>query len=584
MTIVKVWAPDPQQVDLKIGSEIVPMDRDEWGMWWVDTPLAQHGVDYGFIVDGSVPLPDPRSPWQPYGVHGMSRFYDHSRFDWTDKGWSATPLSAAVIYELHIGTFTPAGTFDAAIEKLDHLVGLGVTDVELMPVAEFPGSVGWGYDGVDLYAPHHIYGGPDALKRFVNACHAKGLGVILDVVYNHLGPDGNYLGVYGCYYTDRYQTPWGPAMNFDGRDNEEVRRFFIDNALMWMRDYHVDGLRLDAVHAMIDLTAIHILEQLAIEVNLLQAQLGRRLALIAESDLNDPKIIRSRESGGYGLTAQWNDDFRHSLWTLLSGEHNGFHADFGRIKHLAKALSKAFVYDGGFSFYRRRRHGRNPYGIPFYRFVAFLQNHDQVGNRADGDRMNVVLGPRLSRLAAMFIFTAPFVPLLFMGEEWDAQTPFRYFTDHQDPQLAEAVRKGRVAEFAAFGWDPNHIPDPQASETALSSKLDWSELNQPAQAEMLAWYRQLIALRKRHLSLLAGNIDIPWVQFNDAAQWIYIGRETPREKAWVVFNLATEPRVIPHWEPGEWQILLSSDPGVTVDAQSGANMPPQSGAIFLRSE
>jgi maltooligosyltrehalose trehalohydrolase len=514
-------------------------------------------------------------------VHGLSRFYDHNRFKWTDERWSAAPLAAAILYELHIGTFTPEGTFDAAIGKLDHLVGLGITCVELMPIAEFPGSVGWGYDGVDLFAPHHAYGGPDGFKRFVDACHAKGLAVVLDVVYNHLGPDGNYLGLYGWYYTDRYKTPWGDAINFDGRDNDEVRRLFLDNALMWLNDYHLDGLRLDAVHAIIDLTAMHFLEQLALEVDALKTQIGRRMSLIAESDLNDPKIIRSREIGGYGLDAQWNDDFRHSLWTVLSGESNGFHGDFGRVEHLAKALANVFVYDGWYSSYRHRRHGRNPFGVPRQRFLAYLQNHDQVGNRAEGDRMNTVLGPRKARLGAMVVFTSPFVPMLFMGEEWDASTPFQYFTDHQNQELAEAVRKGRIQDFGAFGWEPNRIPDPQAPETALRSKLDWSEVSMDGHAEMLDWYRMLINLRRQHPSLSAGDMQIPWVQFNEGERWLYVGRQTLQEKTWTVFNFSSEPRLIPHWDPGEWRVIISSAAEAGVGPE-GAFMPPESGTVFLR--
>ncbi|MFM8320177.1 MAG: malto-oligosyltrehalose trehalohydrolase, partial [Chloroflexota bacterium] len=450
MPMVKVWAPRPQQVQLVISGERLAMQRDANGWWQVETPLAVHAADYGFSLDGGAPLPDPRSPWQPYGVHGLSRFYDHSRFEWHDGRFSAVPLAAGVVYELHVGTFTPPGTFEAVIEKLDHLLQLGVTHIELMPVAEFPGRAGWGYDGVDLYAPHHGYGGPDGLKRLVDAAHARGLGVLLDVVYNHLGPDGNYLGQYGPYYTTRYATPWGDALNFDGRDSHEVRQFFLDNALHWLRDYHIDGLRLDAIHAMIDLTAFHILEELSVETGALRAQLGRDLALIAESDLNDPRIVRSRDMGGYGLDAQWNDDFRHALWTVLTGEQNGYHADFGSLAGLAYAYQNVFVYDGRRSDYRGRRHGRPANAISRQRFFAYLQNHDQVGNRAAGDRTAQVAGERLARLGALLVFTSPYIPMLFMGEEWGASTPFQYFTDHESEELAQSVRQGRLREFAAY--------------------------------------------------------------------------------------------------------------------------------------
>ena len=344
-------------------------------------------ADYAFSLDGGPPLPDPRSPYQPNGVHGLSRPVDHSAFEWRHTKWRPAPLSSAIIYECHIGTFTPSGTFDAAVERLGYLRDLGVTHIELMPVAEFSGARGWGYDGVDLFAPHHSYGGPDAMKRFVDAAHGHGLGVILDVVYNHLGPEGNYLAKFGPYFTDRYRTPWGDAVNLDDRDSDEVRRFFCDNALMWLRDYRVDGLRLDAVHAIFDASAIHFLEQLGAEVHQLEAEVGRHLVVIAESDLNQPRIVTPREAGGYGLDAQWNDDFHHALHTILTGETAGYLADFGSIAQLAKCLTRGFVYDGTYSKSRRRRHGRPVLGLSAHRFVAFMQNHDQVGNRAMGERL-----------------------------------------------------------------------------------------------------------------------------------------------------------------------------------------------------
>lgn len=579
MPLVKVWAPKPKNVSLLINGEEIEMTSDEWGWRCADTPLAVHGADYGFSLDGSRPLPDPRSPWQPNGVHGLSRFYDHSRFEWEDTNFSAVPLSGAIIYELHVGAFTLEGTFEAAIDRLDHLATLGVTHVELMPIAEFPGAHGWGYDGVNLFAPHHIYGGPEGLKRFVNACHLRGLAVILDVVYNHLGPDGNYLHLFGWYFTDRYKTPWGDAVNFDGRDNEEVRRFFLDNALMWARDYHIDGLRLDAAHAIIDLTAYHFLEQLAVEFDIAKAQVGRPLVLIAESSLNDPRFLRHRDYGGYGLDAQWNDDFRHSLWTVLSGEQNGYHGDFGSIADIAYAYDHIFVYDGRYSHYRGRKHGRAPLGIDRRRFVVFVQNHDQVGNRAIGDRPTSILTWSKLKIAALVVLTSPYVPMLFMGEEWAAETPFQYFTDHQDDNLAQAVRQGRLRDFAAFGWEPERIPDPQAPETAHGSKLIWDELERDPHAEMLAWHQQLIRLRREHPALTAGTIEPIYTAFDEEQRWLLIGREALGERMMIAANFSDQPRSLPYWFPSEWEVLIATTADVRLEADS-IRLPPESAAVI----
>jgi maltooligosyltrehalose trehalohydrolase len=468
---LKVWAPDVRRVEVEIQGSRLDLEKGSNGWWRMNTSLAEHGVDYAFVLDGDMPLPDPRSPWQPGGVHGPSRVLDHKKFSWTDARWQPPPFSSAVIYELHIGTFSPEGTFDGAVKRLDHLVSLGITHVELMPVAEFSGNRGWGYDGVDLYASHHAYGGPEGLKRLVDACHERGLAVILDVVYNHLGPAGNYLGRFGPYFTGRYATPWGEAVNLDGPYSDEVRRFFIDNALMWFRDYHMDGLRIDAVHAIIDTSAIHFLEQLANEVKELESTVGRHLMLIAESDLNNPRVIRSPEVGGYGIDAQWNEDFHHALHAVLTGERDAYYQDFGSLADLAKVLTRGLVYDGSYSHYRRRSHGRPASGLSGHRFVGCLQNHDQVGNRALGERTSHLLSPGRLKIGAALVLTAPFVPMLFQGEEWAASTPFLYFTDHQDPKLGEAVKRGRREEFAAFGWQPDKIPDPQKKKPFSAPSL-----------------------------------------------------------------------------------------------------------------
>ena len=472
-----VWAPSAGKVELDLRGEREPMRQEAGGWWSIDVSHAGHGTDYAFRLDDGSPLPDPRSEWQPSGVHGRSRVIDHSQFQWTDRLWQAKPLSSAIIYELHVGTFTPEGTFDGVIERLDYLADLGVTHIELMPLADFPGGRGWGYDGVSLFACRHQYGGPEGLKRLVNACHSKGLAVIVDVVYNHLGPSGNYLGQFGHYFTDRHNTPWGAALNFDGPHSDEVRRFFCDNALMWLRDYHVDGLRLDAIHAIIDTSAVHILEQLATEVDELAAHLGRHLFLIAESDLNDPRVVRPWPLGGYGIDAQWADDIHHTLHSVIAKERSGYYADFGTIELMAKSMQTPYTYAGEHSSFRQRRHGRPPEGLAGYNFLAYLQNHDQVGNRAQGERITQLAGMDRAKIGAALVLTSIYIPMLFQGEEWAASSPFQYFVDFSDdPDLAKAVTAGRREEFAAFGWKPEEVPDPQSLETFERSILKWDEL------------------------------------------------------------------------------------------------------------
>ena len=493
---IGVWAPFAQEVRVQIAETTHLMVQDQRGWWRFEAREDLAGLDYAFLVDGSSPFPDPRSLSQPYGVHGRSRFIDHSSFQWTDAEWNAPPLGSGVIYELHIGTFTPEGTFDGAIARLDHLVNLGVSHVEVMPVAEFPGDRGWGYDGVDLYAPHHAYGGPEGLKRFVNASHERGLAVLLDVVYNHFGPDGNYLSQFGPYFSDRHKTPWGDSVNLDGDGSVEVRRFLIDNALMWLRDYHFDGLRLDAVHALFDYSVTHFLEQLAREVEEFASQSGRNLVLVAESDWNDPKVVQPRKSGGYGLTAQWSDDFHHALHACLTGETAGYYSDFGQIEQVKKALESGFVYDGVYSSYRNRNHGLSAVGVPLDRFVICLQNHDQIGNRAQGERSSQLMSVDGLLAGAAVLLTAASIPLLFQGEEWGASTPFQYFTAHQDERIAKAVSEGRKKEFGSFNWRTDNVPDPQSVSTFARSKLDWDELNREPHRTVLKWHRALIELRR----------------------------------------------------------------------------------------
>ena len=575
MISFRVWAPSAKQIQLRIDGDLYCMTPADSGWWRAEIELAKISIDYGFVVDGSDPLPDPRSPWQPSGVHGFSRTLDHSTFSWTDQRWQAKPLSSAIVYELHVGTFTPQGTFIAAIDKLNYLVDLGVTHIELMPAAEFSGTRGWGYDGVDLYAPHHTYGEPNDLKRLVNASHAMGLAVILDVVYNHLGPAGNYLARFGPYFTQRYATPWGQAINFDGPESDEVRRFFCDNALMWLRDYHFDGLRIDAVHAILDTSAMHFLELLVGEVTELQAQTDRQLTLIAESDLNDPRIIRSREIGGYGIHAQWSDDFHHALHCVLTGERAGYYRDFGSLADLAKALQQVFVYDGRYSAFRRRRHGRPPSGLSGHSFLAYLQTHDQIGNRAKGERSSHLMNDGRLKIAAALVLTAPFVPMLFQGEEWGATSPFLYFTDHEDRELGQNVTLGRRREFAAFDWNPEEIPDPQAVDTFECSKLNWSESDREPHSSLLAWHRRLIQLRRKIPALSDGCVEGVRVGFDETAKWFVV----KRGPVVVACNLNQITQRVPVDIDPASRLLLTSADKVQL-SQNTVELPPDSVAIL----
>ncbi|HUB18290.1 MAG TPA: malto-oligosyltrehalose trehalohydrolase [Acidobacteriaceae bacterium] len=569
----RVWAPGAGKVSVEVAGAKHPLAKRDGGWWEAEVDAAHAGMDYAYFLDDEdLALPDPRSLWQPHGVHGPSRILDSGAFVWNDAGWEAPPLASAILYELHIGTFTPEGTFDAALARLDALRDLGITHVELMPVNSFPGVHGWGYDGVDLFAPHQPYGGPDALKRFVDACHARGLAVLLDVVYNHLGPSGNYLGKFGPYFTAAHHTPWGDAVNFEGRGSHEARRFFCDNALLWLRDYHCDGLRLDAVHAYTDRSAIHFMEQLGAEVRALEAQTGRSYVVIAESDLNDPRFVTAREAGGFGLDAQWSDDFHHALFSLLTGERAGYYADFGSLNDLAKSLRAVFVYDGRYSRYRDRIHGRPVVNLPASRFLGYAQNHDQVGNRAKGDRLAQIVSPARAKIAAALVLTAPFVPMLFQGEEWAASSPFQYFTDH-DEELGRLVSEGRRKEFAAFGWQAADIPDPQSPATFQRSKLHWSERTQPEHAAMLDWYRKLIALRRATPDLTDPDLSHVHVRCSEEGQWLVMARGSIT----VAFSLAAEP--VPIEVPPGSQILLASAAEVQL-ADRSLTLPPDSVALL----
>ncbi len=560
MHVFKVWAPKAKSVEVRIQERKYPLGKIDGGWWQTEVEDAGPGTEYAYLLDGKAqPLPDPRSASQPQGVNGPSQIVDHGAFAWTDAAWHARPLQSAIIYELHVGTFTPEGTCDAALTKLPHLKDLGITHIELLPCAQFPGTNGWGYDGVDLFAPHAAYGGPDGLKRFVDGAHAQGFAVIMDVVYNHFGPSGNYIGSFGPYFTDIHRTPWGDAVNLEDAGSYEVRRFFCDNALMWLRDYHMDGLRLDAVHAYIDRSALNFMEQLGIEVRALEGVTGRHYSLIAESDLNDPRIVLPREAQGYGLDAHWSDDFHHALVALLTGDRSGYYADFGDFADLAKALMEAYVFDGQYSAYRQRAHGRPARGLPGWRFLGYSQNHDQVGNRAKGERLEHVTDIARAKIAAALTFAAPFLPMLFQGEEWAASSPFQYFTDHEDQELARLVSEGRKKEFGAFGWDPDDVPDPQVASTFLDSKLHWEELAQPKHADMLDWYKRLIALRKAKPELADGQLDQVDIDFDDEARWFSMQRG-----GIVLVFTVNEQGYSAGLEDGV-ELLLASDSSITIE-------------------
>jgi len=574
----KVWAPAATSVELVTDGSADQMQAVKGG-WWIATVSSSAPVRYGYRLNGSTEvLPDPRSRRQPDGVHELSATFDQDAYQWADRGWKGRQLAGGLIYELHIGTFTAAGTFDAAIGKLDHLVSIGVDFVELLPVNGFNGTHNWGYDGVLWFTVHEGYGGPPGYQRFVDACHLKGLAVIQDVVYNHLGPSGNILPQFGPYLHDAQVNTWGSSINLDGTDSNEVRRFILDNAEMWLRDYHVDGLRLDAVHALVDTRAVHLLAEMAAEVEALSAHVGRPLTLIAESDLNDPTLVSSVEAGGYGLTAQWNDDFHHVVHVALTGEKDGYYSDFGSMGAIAKVFRGAFFHDGTYSSFRGRTHGRqvDTATVPGSRFVVFAQDHDQIGNRAIGDRLSATLDHQSLAIAAVLLFTSPFTPMLFMGEEWAASTPWQFFTSHPEVDLGKATAQGRIAEFARMGWDPERVPDPQQPDTFLGSKLDWAEVGQPAHQAMLDLYRQLATLRRAHPELTDPRLRMTSTAHNDDERWLVVHRGGLQ----VLINFAEEPRIVPTGA-GRFDVLLETVGG-TIFADQDATVPARAAAILRR--
>ena len=579
MRDISIWAPNAKRIQAKVDDATFPMTPQPGGYWHTVVESAHHGSDYAFLVDDDPhAYPDPRSPWQPNGVHAASRIYDHSLFPWNTAQWNVPALADAVIYELHIGTFTTEGTFDAAIAHLPYLKDLGVTHVEVMPVASYPGQCGWGYDGVSLYAPQEYYGGPDGLKRFVDACHTTGLAAVLDVVYNHFGPSGNYTGVFGPYILHEHETPWGGVVNLDGEHSAQVRRYFIDNALMWLRDYRFDALRLDAIHALLDKSPVHFLAQLSTEVAELSRLLGRPLQFIAESDLNDPVVVTPRAQGGYGMDAQWSDDFHHALHAVLTGEQQGYYADFGSVAQLAKSLCSAYVYDGQLSPSRHRPHGQPASGLSSDRFLGYIQNHDQIGNRAQGERIHAIAGMDAARLAAALVLTSPFIPLIFQGEEFAASAPFLYFADHEEVELRRAVSEGRRKEFAGFAWG-GEVPDPENPETFFRSRLPWNELDPADSANehhaMLRWYRRLLQLRREEPALRDTDLAHVHTTFDETARWLVVQRGNIQ----IACNFSTAARSIP--VSGQNEVLAASADGA-VAGPASVQLPPLSAAI-LRS-
>ncbi len=560
-TRFRVWAPCVREIAVTFPDQDrapTPLSPEGSGYFIGSVDDVGDGDRYRYLLNDSIERPDPVSRYQPEGVHGPSQVVNPDRYQWNDQGWRGIPLEQHIIYELHVGTISPQGTFDGVITLLDYLCDLGITSVQLMPVAQFPGDRNWGYDGTFPFAPQNSYGGPDGLKRLIDACHARGLAVILDVVYNHLGPEGNYLHAFGPYFTDRYRTPWGDAVNFDGPDSDPVRHYFISNALHWISEYHIDALRLDAVHGIYDFSAHHILQELNGAVHSLASAIGRRVHVIAESDLNDVRLINPPGQGGYGLDAQWNDDFHHALRALLTGDQSGYYRDFGQFSDLAKAFQEGFVLSGGYSSYRKRRHGSSSAEIPPGQLIVFSQNHDQIGNRMRGERLDEHLSAKQLMLAAATVLLSPYIPLLFMGEEYAESAPFPYFVSHGDADLVEGVRRGRLEEFAAFG-NQGAPPDPQAEATFLSAKVNQEHRQRREQRVIFDFYRELIALRKECPSLAGLNRADMQVIASEEEHLLAVIRSAGDQRLFCLFNFSDHSRVIqPPLASGTLHFLLDS--------------------------
>ncbi|MEX2621477.1 MAG: malto-oligosyltrehalose trehalohydrolase [Egibacteraceae bacterium] len=585
-TTFRLWAPHAERVALLTGGHEIAMAGAQG--WFAARAEAAHGHDYRFRLDGGAPRPDPAARWLPHGVHEAARVLDPRRFAWTDAGWRAPPVSAAVVYELHIGTFTAAGTFDAAIPRLPALAALGATHVEVMPVNAFNGERGWGYDGVAWWAVHEPYGGPAGFARFVDAAHGAGLAVTLDVVFNHLGPSGNYLPEFGPYLTDHYATPWGDALNLDGPHSDPVRAFILECARSWLLDYHVDALRLDAVHGLVDTSAVHILAELAATAEAVEVATGRPRQLIAESDRCDPATVRPPEAGGMGMHAQWSDDLHHAIHTAVTGEREGYYIDYAGLPDVAQAYRRGFLFDGRYSQYRQRTVGAPLGDVPGHRLVTCVQNHDQVGNRAAGERLTTLVEPALVRVAILLLCASPTTPMLFMGEEYGETRPFQYFTSHPEPELAAAVRTGRAEEFTAFAaFSGVDVPDPQDPATRDASVLDWSAAETPEGASRRALWAELLRLRREHPALGNGRRDLVEVAGAPNAHQLSLRRGDPRgAPVLLAANLSASPARIAA-PPGRWPLLVSTDApryggaGGEVSAGDGVlTLPPHSAALW----
>ena len=571
----RVWAPNCREVSLKLvfpEERLLPMRPAGKGFFEINCPGlgTKTGARYFYLLDGEKQRPDPASRFQPEGVHGPSEAVDPAGHAWQDAGWKNPPIGDYIIYELHIGAFTPEGTFEAAIKRIPHMKELGITAVEIMPVAQFPGGRNWGYDGAYPYAPQNSYGGPVGFKKLIDAFHQAGIAVILDVVYNHLGPEGAYMADYGPYFTGRYKTPWGSAINYDGPSSGPVRRFFIGNALYWLREFHIDALRLDAVHGIFDVSPVHIIEELMEETRGLEKRAGRPFYIFMESDRNDTRFIRPRAFGGFGVDAHWNEDFHHALHVILTGERDGYYMDFSGAGDMLKSFAEGFVYTGRYSVYRAKRHGSPSADIPPGRFVAFSQNHDQVGNRFLGDRLSCCLPPGKLKLAAAMVLLGPYIPLIFMGEEYGEKAPFMYFVSHSDEKLVRSVREGRRREFYSFGWK-GEIPDPQGEETFSRSKIRPELSGEPVHAELFDFYKKLILLRRQTPALRENSRQGMTVCLQEDT--LVMARCMEGGTVLACFNLSGRPEIIalPAVEGGRWKVLLGG-PEIEKQAMEGGRV------------
>ena len=554
-----VWAPDKKKVELELNPDqlpvYMPMVKDRQGYWELKVAL-EAGTKYKYRIDGGQSVPDPASRSQPDGVHGPSVLTDKLSSERDDEDWSPPALGDLIMYEIHTGCFSQGQNFQGIIEKLDYLREVGINAIELMPVAAFPGVRNWGYDGVCAFAVQESYGGLTGLKELINAAHKKGIAVIMDVVYNHTGPDGNYLSFWGPYFTTKYKSFWGQSFNLDDKFSDAVRNYIIQNALMWLDEFHVDGLRLDAVHAIIDHAAIHLMQELRENVTALSERIKQKKLLIAEIDLNDVRYIGSPEKGGYGLDAQWADEFHHSLHSLLTGEQTGYYEDFGRTEHLVKAINKSYVYDGNYSVHRKRHFGSDATALSADRFVVFTQNHDQTGNRWKGERLSTLVSFSKLKLAAAVMLLSPYIPLIFMGEEYAEKNPFLFFIDYTDPALTESTRKGRKEEFAYFGSESD-FPDPASAETFVQSGLSWNRSDASSQ-EMLKWYQWLIRFRKTRRAM-KGKLRTEFDAVSPADKLIVMNRTHGGDHIQIVFNFSDSPQLVSLGNNGMLRRILQSE-------------------------